>query len=123
MQLPKLILWVIWIALFSSVFMYAEFLGGAKPDQGHVDLFLISMLLVPFGVSIGIRWFLLPKAKTYQGMLPFFIIGMAVAESLVFYGIFLFPYHQNLFISFAVIGMIQFFPFFLAARSPKTANK
>ena len=67
---------------------------------------------VPLGISILIRWFALPGIRVAQTALVLFCIGIALAESTCFMGIFIFPAHkQELFVG-SVLGIIQFLPYY-----------
>ncbi len=116
----KLILWVIWVSLFSSIFVYRIFLGGqGVPDdvETSVDAFLLIMLLIPSFGSALMRWVLLPKAKDPQQVLVFAIIGMALGESLVFFGIFLFPAFETSFFVISLLAVFQFIPTYANSSS------
>ena len=107
------IFWIIWSAIFISLFVYPFVLPTVKPEEGSVDVLFMAMLIGPFAFSVVVRWVIIPKIKTIQSVFIFFIIGIAVAESLVFFGLFIFPYFQSIMFAASVVAVFQFIPLFL----------
>ena len=107
------IFWIIWSAIFMSLFVYPFVLPTVKPEEGSVDILFIAMLIGPIAFSVVVRWVIIPKTKTIQSIFTFFIIGIAVAESLVFFGLFMFPYFQGVMFTASVLAVFQFIPLFL----------
>ncbi|MCC5789166.1 MAG: hypothetical protein JJT75_06000 [Opitutales bacterium] len=110
----QIILWVIWFAFLSGLPFFVVFLGP-DPDRAVENVLPFPALLAvipPFLASVIVRWLVLPKVAKQgpEAQLVILVVGMALAESLVFFGIFLFPADSLLFIVFAVIGMAQFVP-------------
>lgn len=110
----QIILWVIWFAFLAGLPVFVVFLGP-DPDRAVESALPFPALLAvvpPFLASVIVRWLVLPRVAKQgpEAQLVFLVIGMALAESLVFFGIFLFPADYLLFIVFAVIGMAQFIP-------------
>jgi hypothetical protein len=89
----KLILWVIWFALVSSIVAYQLILGHGIPYGPNVP----STETSPFAaVAIGeiiaasvIRWLLIPKTRGAGKLLVLMIIGLALSEGAEFFGLFL----------------------------------
>lgn len=103
-------LWVIWIALLVGTFLQFHFLGGGAPRKP--DEFPWFIPLLPLAVSVVVRWRLLPRMKNPVQILPLFVIGIAMAESTMFLGLYLTPsYKMECFIA-AVLGIFQFIPLF-----------
>ena len=85
------IFWIIWSAIFISLLFYPFVLPTVKPEEGSVDVLFMAMLIGPFAFSVLVGWVIIPKIKTIQSVFIFFIIGIAVAESLVFFWIIYIP--------------------------------
>lgn len=66
--------------------------------------------LLPALISGAIRWSLLPAFKSAEKALPFFIMGIALAEMSCFLGIFIFPSHQAQLFVASFVGIFQFIP-------------
>jgi hypothetical protein len=117
---PIMVRWILWLAFLFSVFFYMSFLASADAEEAQMDAFLVVMLFVPFFLSIFIRWMLLPKANTEQQLIVLFVVGMAIAESIIFFGLFLFPFFKTIFLIFTVVGILQYCPLFIKSRSNVT---
>lgn len=108
-------LWIFWLALMSAMPIYKTVLGGGKNvDTGArpVDAFLLALFLVPVVVACAMRWLVLPRLDNPWLKLFPFLVGMAFAESLVFYGIFLVPEFQSWFFYTGVLMAVQFLPWY-----------
>lgn len=107
-------LWVVWFALFSSLFMYLAFLwpqfSGNEQKLGLAPM--LAMFMAPAGASVFIRWFVVTSVPTQHAVLVASIIGMALAESLVFYGMFLFADYFKLFFIGGVLLVLQYIPLY-----------
>lgn len=118
----KLVLWVIWTALFAGVFLYRHFLSRETPDrdsfEGTVDAFMIILILGPTAVSVFARAIMVPEAKHSGQLLVAMILGMATAEALTFFGLFLFTAYESLFIGISIGLMLLFLPVFLPNVPP-----
>jgi len=106
--------WILWAALQSGIYIYPHFLssGAAHPQSQPGDslIWLAGFGLV--AVSSIIRWFVLPRTQNAEAALPLFIVGIAMAESACFLGIFVFPTHQQELIVWSALGIFQFIPYF-----------
>jgi len=114
-----LTVWIVWIALFESVFLYQFLIGGGIPtgeDQGEPDTYILVLGSVVAIVASLIRWLILPKAKNFQVMFTAFIVGMALSESIAIYGLFLIgeenPESQLSFMVLSLLCMLQYTPVF-----------
>lgn len=120
----QIVLWVIWVAMLSAIPFFVFFLGafGDEPQELSLSGTFLALLLPPFLGSVIVRWFILPKVihKGPEAQLVTMIVGLALAEILVFFGIFLYSANFIIFLVFAVIGMAQFIP--LWALPKKTAS-
>lgn len=106
--------WVLWAALLSGVFMIYRLIGGSsgQPEQTQADSPLWLAGVAPFVVSVIARWVVLPRMPSAPKALPVFVIGMAIAESSCFLGLFLFPAHKLELFVLSVVGILQFAPHF-----------
>ena len=88
-------LWTIWFSLVFSIVGYQVKLGGGwlrgndarSPFEGPFLWLCIAYLL---GAAV-VRWLLIPKSQDLKRLLVLMIIGLALSETVVFHGIFLFP--------------------------------
>lgn len=109
-----MILWVVWFALFSSLFAYLFVLWPAARGAGSSApaVLMLPMLITPAGISVFLRWFVIPGVATPQAVIITSIIGLALAESLTFYGIFLFSDYFQLFFLVSVFMVLQYIPLY-----------
>ena len=105
----KLVMWVLWAAFLVGVCFQYHFLHSKKPPVPDESMTWLAAM-APVIVSMVIRWNILPRVRAAQQALVLMILGIALAESAVFLGIFIFPAHQwQLFLS-AFFGVAQHAP-------------
>ena len=75
-------------------------------------MFAASLALIPLLASSAIRWAVLPRMKVAVTALPFFIMGIALSESVSFLGLFLFPAYKGALCLLSGIGIFQFAPYY-----------
>ncbi len=81
--------------------------GSAKTSQMFLGLGAMQVV-----ASAVVRWGLLPKVQEAAKAFPLFVVGMSLAESGCFFGLFLVPaYKQELFFA-SILGIAQFVPIF-----------
>jgi hypothetical protein len=104
-----LVFWVLWAAFQVGVCIQYKFLHRPMPAVADESLkWLVAA--APLLVSIFIRWNVIPQIRVAGKLLPTMIIGIALAETTAFLGIFLFPAHQwDLFVG-SFLGIAQFAP-------------
>jgi hypothetical protein len=106
--------WFLWAALLSGIFTIYGFLGGSSgrsvPLPADSPLWLAGV--APFVASVIVRWVVLPRMPSAPKALPVFVVGMAIAESSCFLGLFLFPAHKLELFALSVVGILQFAPHF-----------
>ncbi len=91
---PQLLVWwVLWAAFLSGVCLQYFFLHRKDPPAPD-DSMLWLAATIPLVVSLVIRWNMLPRVTAPTTALPLMIVAIALAESPVFFGIFVFPAHQ-----------------------------
>lgn len=113
-RVPLTSWWAVWFALQSGLFIIYFMLGNQPGSGGGTQS---SQMFLGLGVmqvvaSAVVRWGLLPKVQDAARAFPLFVMGIALAESACFFGIFLVPaYKQELFFA-SVLGVGQFVPLF-----------
>jgi hypothetical protein len=111
---PLIVWWVIWAALQTGVFVIYFFLGGPatqpQPSSPVSSIWLVG--LAPFVLSTIIRWLVLPQIQNARTALPWFIVGMALAEATCILGIFVFPAQREVLFILGALGIFQFIPYF-----------
>ncbi|MGB8169933.1 MAG: hypothetical protein WCF18_20690, partial [Chthoniobacteraceae bacterium] len=101
--------WVLWGAFMVGVMVMFHFLHNKKPPAADgAQLWMAA--LVPLLISLIIRWNVIPRVTVMQSALAFMIMGIALAESVLFLGIFLFPAHQFTLFLAALLGIAQHAP-------------
>ena len=117
----KMLLWVIWIAMMMALPCYKIILGHGDRVDTHarpVDLFVLGLFAVPLLMCTVIRWLVIPKLNNPMAILTPFIAGVALAESMTFYGIFLVPEFSSIFFYASVFAMAQFVPVYGTNEKP-----
>jgi len=116
--IPYISWWMIWLAMQAGIFgMY--FVLERTPLQQPVESPFWIAGFIPLIASSVIRWVVIPKISVPQIAFPLFIVGIAMAEGLTFFGVFVFPAQKELFFLLSVVGIYQFIPTF-ARRFYKT---
>jgi len=106
-------MWVIWAAFLVGAGLQYHFLGAKNPPASDGTLTWL-VAFAPLVASAFIRWNLLPRVTAIQPALVLLILGVALAESAMFFGIFLFAAHQaELFVA-ALLGIAQYAPVYAA---------
>ena len=106
----KIQLWMVWITLFSATFSYRFFLGTESPKEEPLDITLATISFLLILGSLVCRILVLPKVKN---QFPIFIVGLCLAETVSFFGIFLMPYYQDLFMTLSLASILVFLPSFI----------
>jgi hypothetical protein len=105
----KLVMWVLWAAFLIGGCVQYHFLHSKRPPAPE-DSQVWMAALVPVAISVVIRWNLLPRVKLQQQALVLMILGISLAESALFIGVFIFPAHQWVLFLAAVLGIAQHAP-------------
>ena len=104
--------WVQWVAFLVGIFVFCAFLSRPAGDRPATDPSLWPITLIPLAVSVILRWVFLPRARVLQTAYAQFVIGIAMAEAVCFFGIFLFPDRLQILFPLSVVGVFQFIPLF-----------
>jgi hypothetical protein len=118
-------LWIIWLGITSGVVAIQFTIGGGlptgknPPDATMPPIALVA--LIEIFAATAVRWFVLQRMARLQQQLVIMIIGLALAENPVFFGIFLVPPDQPqtklLIFLLSLFGVLQFAPTY--ARDPR----
>jgi hypothetical protein len=106
--------WFLWAAFQTGIVVLFYVLGGkGAPVKPAADGSWIWLAAAgPCLASVVVRWLVLPRFSTAQTALPFFIMGIALAEATCFLGLFIFPAHKQDLFLLSFLGILQFVPFF-----------
>ena len=109
-----LVWWMLWLAFQTGGFFFYQFLGGSGSPATAEDSgsSLWAMGFVPFAASAIVRWIILPRLRSATTSLPLFVVGIALAETCCFLGLFIFPAHKQELFVLSVVGIAQFVPIF-----------
>ncbi|TVR49388.1 MAG: hypothetical protein EA425_12355 [Puniceicoccaceae bacterium] len=121
-----LVLWIIWFAILTSVFMIQFVVGGGLPT-GENDPAVEAPLFFWAGVAAVLlasvlRWVVLPRIPPHPGHLMLLVVGASLAELPVILGTFAIPdtlpqTQLTLFV-LAVLGVAQFAPVYAKPLPP-----
>ena len=124
----QLVIWVIWFSLLVSVVIYQFALGRGIPVGENVreeglNVFVVMSCTQVLIASL-IRWILIPRAGAPGKLLVLMIIGLALSESVEFFGLFLISSDQPstklaLWI-LSLVSIAQFAPIY--AMSPRQTD-
>lgn len=119
LKMNAIILWLIWLAIFLSLFLYQFLLGGGIPSgKNETEPPIIFMWIIGIEILIAsfIRWILIPKQDDNVKLLRLMIIGLALSESVQFIQIFVigknFPETQLSVFGISVLSVAQFIPLY-----------
>jgi F0F1-type ATP synthase membrane subunit c/vacuolar-type H+-ATPase subunit K len=123
----QIVLWILWFAMVDAIVIYQFLLGHGVPRGSDAPGGGVNPVVVLAGVQLlaaaAIRWLLLPRAGTTGKVLVLMIVGLALSESVEFYGLFLVPADLpstklGLWL-LALVSALQFAPVYArAARLP-----
>jgi hypothetical protein len=108
---PAVVWWVIWAAFLIGIVQIYFILGKSSVAPATATS-LDFLALAPFVVASLVRWVALPKIQLPQVALVVFILGIAIAESSCFLGLFIFRAHKTELFALSVLGIAQFAPVF-----------
>ena len=106
--------WIVWAALQAAVFQFYFVLGHGPAPQSASEPGSRAWLLglIPTAFSCVVRWALLSRMQSASRAFPVFVMGIALAETTCFLGLFIFPaFKLELFVASAV-GIFQFIPYY-----------
>jgi hypothetical protein len=106
--------WTIWAAFQAGIFVIYFYLTNnrAAPSESAFNSSIWLAGFAPLIVSSLLRWLALPLMPNAQAALTVFLLGIALAESCCFLGLFIFPAHRFEMFLMSVFGILQFIPVF-----------
>ena len=112
----KLVHWVIWFALTSSIVVYQLVLGHGIPHGVNSRVAQMPPIVAVASVEIiaaaAIRWLLVPRTRVAGRLLVLMIIGLGLSESAEFFGLFLVPNDQpETKLAFWILSLLSAFQF------------
>ncbi len=106
------IMWVLWASFTVGIFFFYTFLGqNSAPAPIGTETrtpWLIAGTMI--FISSALRWIVLPRMHDAQKLLVTMIAGIALAESVTFLGLFVFPAYRLDFFVLSALGIFQFIP-------------
>jgi hypothetical protein len=110
-----MIWWAVWIALLSGVGILSFISGEFSRTGGTEAVSPIAIAaFAAFGVSVLIRWAVLPRLHKPQPAFVMFVAGLTLAEAVAILGMFVVPENKPELVGLGILGMLQFAPFFAA---------
>ena len=114
-------MWIIWASFLVGAVIIKVVLGDTGPGSSE-DILPLPLAYAPpillFLVSSLLRWLVLSKQKEVMPALTVMIIGLALAEAILFIGLFLVPSQQVTLLIFALLAMIQYIPLWASSLPP-----
>jgi flagellar basal body-associated protein FliL len=104
-----LIMWILWAAFLVGACMQYFFLHQKSPPAADGSNTWLAAF-APVAASLFIRWSLLPRVTVMQSALVLLILGVTLAESALFFGMFVFSAHQSELFLAALLGIAQHAP-------------
>jgi CDP-diglyceride synthetase len=86
------VFWIIWFAIMNGLFIMLFVAGGGIPkgaNTGQPPTWIVGACAALVVVAVAIRFLLIPKIKQLAQLLPAMVIGMALAETVGIFAIFL----------------------------------
>lgn len=108
------ILWVIWGAILIGLVYYRMLLVSGADNTKSIVMPEGStgwlLYLVPIVIAVSMRWLVIPRIRNPMRVMVPFIVGISFAETLTFFGIFIFPKQFTLFYFTSWALMLQLAP-------------
>ncbi len=122
------VLWILWIAILMSLFLYQFKLGHGLPKGHDARPVFQNPMIWPCVFTLLaaaiIRWRFIPKATDLRRLLVLLVIGLALSEAVTFFGIFLFqadmPETKTGLFVLSVLSVLQFMPLYAKAPAAET---
>jgi hypothetical protein len=108
---PVALWWILWVATLAGLIAFYTLLKPSSTSEPSASFRFIP--LFPFVAAVVVRWLLLPRFHERARAFPIFVIGVALSEACALMGIFLAPDLRTLYFVLAIVGLLQYLPFFL----------
>ena len=119
---PAIVMWVMWCAFASALVIYRNMLVGKNTNTHSItapDTMLAWVCYtIPILIVIPVRWLVIPRLRLPHLLLPVFLVGIAFAEVLTFFGLFLFPAQFSLFYLTSWLLFVQLMPIWTLRPDP-----
>jgi hypothetical protein len=105
--------WVLWASFLGGLPVMYFVLGPkarAVEPAFSGSTWVIGAL--PVAGAMLLRWTVLPRMHNATAALPMFLVGIALCEASLFFGLFIFPDHARTLFICSLLGTIQFAPVF-----------
>jgi len=107
-----LVWWIIWVGIISGLGIVYFVLGRREvpPVETVGPLGLVT--LAPLVMSALVRWLVLPRFRDIRMALPFFVIGLGLAEGAGVLAVILGGPYRNELVLLSDAAVLQFIPLF-----------
>lgn len=109
-----IVIWVLWLSFATALVMYRIMLAGKATNTRSLiapdTIFAWVCYVIPIAVVLALRWLAIPRLREPFLVLPVFVVGIAFAETLTFFGLFLFPAQFRLFYLTSWLLFVQLMP-------------
>ncbi len=83
--------------------------------------FELSFMILPFGICMAYRFLLLPRIKNMLVLSALYVIGVALAEHIIFYGLFLIKEYKMIFDILCAVAMLAYLPHWVKPKAAGSA--
>lgn len=116
-----MVLWAIWFSVLVALVYYRMLLVGPGANTKSIVMpgtpAAWLLYLISIGIALGVRWLVIPRiGNPFRTLVPF-IVGIAFAEALTFFGIFIFPKQFTLFYFTSWVLVLQLAPLWVKGTS------
>lgn len=119
---PAIVLWVLWCAFASALVVYRNMLAGKAADTHSITapdtIPAWLCFAIPIMIVLPLRWLVIPRLRTPFLVLPVFLVSVAFAEALTFFGLFLFPAQFSFFYIASWLMLVQVMPLWTLRPGP-----
>lgn len=119
---PAIVMWVMWFAFASALVMYRIMLVSKASNTHSITAPETTLawlcFAIPICIVLPLRWLVIPRLRLPNLILPVFLVGIAFAEVLTFFGLFLFPPQFSLFYMTSWLLFVQMMPIWTLRPGP-----
>lgn len=109
-----IVIWALWLSFAGALVMYRITLVGKTANTRSLTapdaIFAWGCYIVPIAIVLSLRWLVIPRLREPVQVMTVFIVGIAFAEVLTFFGIFLFQPQFRLFYLTSWLLFVQMMP-------------
>jgi len=123
--IERVVLWLVWCVFCGAVIFYRILFVSEAHNTSSLEFPSTAAGLlqyfIPLAVSLGARWLVVPRLRIpFLALIPF-LIGIAAAEALTFFGIFLSPRSFNVFFLTTAVLILMWIPIWRSDVEPAHA--